>query len=46
MLIAAARLMDRGVPRAQACELALLQPLTDDAAVQASLRAVLEACWS
>jgi len=46
MLIAAARLMDRGVPRAQACELALLQPLTDDTAVQTSLRAVLEACWS
>lgn len=46
MLIAAALLMARGVSRDQACELALLQPLTDDAAVLESLRALLEACWS
>jgi nitric oxide reductase NorQ protein len=46
MLIAAALLMGRGVARAEACELALLQPLTDDAAVLSSLRALQEACWS
>lgn len=45
MLIAAALLIGRGVARADACELALLQPLTDDAAVLASLRAVVEASW-
>jgi nitric oxide reductase NorQ protein len=46
MLIAAALLLSRGVTRAEACELALLQPLTDDATALASLRALLEASWS
>jgi nitric oxide reductase NorQ protein len=46
MLIAAAQLLGRGLPRAEACELALLQPLSDDASVLASLRALSEACWS
>lgn len=46
MLIAAALLMGRGVPRVEACELGLLQPLTDDAAALGTLRALLEACWS
>jgi nitric oxide reductase NorQ protein len=45
MLIAAALLMERGLPRVEACELALFQPLTDDRAVLESLRALLEACW-
>ncbi len=46
MLIAAALLMGRGVARAEACELALLQPVTDDDAVLVTLRALLEACWA
>jgi nitric oxide reductase NorQ protein len=45
MLIAAALLLERGLPRLEACELALFQPLTDDRAVLESLRALLEACW-
>lgn len=46
MLIAAGLLLGRGVPRAQVCELALFQPLTDDEAVLAGLRSMAEACWS
>jgi nitric oxide reductase NorQ protein len=46
MLVAAARLSARGVSLAQACELCLLQPLTDDVEVLESLRAVLKACES
>jgi nitric oxide reductase NorQ protein len=45
MLISAALLLSRGVPRSEACELALLQPLTDDAGVLESLRALLGACF-
>lgn len=44
MMVAAARLSTRGVSTALACELCLLQPLTDDGAVLDSLRAVLRAC--
>ncbi len=46
MLIAAGLLLQRGVPRSEACELALLQPLTDDDALLVSLRELAEACWS
>ncbi|RYZ10340.1 MAG: CbbQ/NirQ/NorQ/GpvN family protein [Myxococcales bacterium] len=44
MLVAAARLVAGGLSTAEACELCLLQPLTDDAAVLDSLRAALRAC--
>lgn len=44
MLVAAARLISRGLPAPQACELCLLQPLTDDVAVLEALRAVVRAC--
>jgi nitric oxide reductase NorQ protein len=46
MLVAAARLSVGGLSVAQASELCLLQPLTDDAAVLDALRAVLKASQS
>jgi nitric oxide reductase NorQ protein len=46
MLIAAGLLLGRGISRADACELALLQPLTDDATLLQSLRGLVEASWS
>ena len=44
MLIAAARLVERGLSVEQSCELCLLQPLTDDRAVLEGLRALVKAC--
>jgi nitric oxide reductase NorQ protein len=44
MLVSAARLIARGLPLLQACELCLLQPLTDDAAVLDGLRLVVKGC--
>lgn len=46
MLISAALLMGRGLPPLEACELALLQPLTDDPALLDGLRGLLRTCWS
>lgn len=46
MLVAAARLTARGLPLAQACELCLLQPLSDDHALLEGLRALVRVCES
>jgi nitric oxide reductase NorQ protein len=46
MLIAAAQLIGGGLRFEEACELALLQPLTDDAETLRGLRALAEACVS
>jgi len=44
MLVAAARLIARGSSAARACELCLLQPLTDDGALLEGLRMLVKAC--
>jgi nitric oxide reductase NorQ protein len=42
MLVHAAQLVNRGVPFARACEMALLLPLSDDAEVRDTLRALVD----
>ncbi len=44
MLIHAGRLIKRGVPLGEACEIALLSPLTDDADICRALGAAIAAC--
>lgn len=44
MLVSAARLVTQGLPPADACELCLLQPLSDDRAVLDSLRVLAKGC--
>jgi nitric oxide reductase NorQ protein len=44
MLVAAARLIRGGLSSEQACEVALLAPLTDDASVLEGLRVLVRAC--
>jgi nitric oxide reductase NorQ protein len=46
MLVSAARLIARGLAPEEACELCLLQPLTDDRAVLDGLRVVAKGCLS
>ena len=44
MLVYAARLIQEGVPILAACEMALVEPLSDDRDMLATLRDVVEAC--
>jgi nitric oxide reductase NorQ protein len=44
MLIQAARLIGRGVPVRDACRIALIAPITDDADIRAALGQAIEAC--
>ncbi len=43
-LIRAGRLIAQGIPPADACELAIISPLTDDVAVRDALRSTVMAC--
>ncbi|HKU94756.1 MAG TPA: CbbQ/NirQ/NorQ/GpvN family protein [Vineibacter sp.] len=44
MLVNAARLMSRGIPLSQACDAALVVPLTDDVQLREALRDAVTAC--
>ena len=44
MLIYAGRLIGRGIPIAEACEVALVTPVTDDADIRDALRSAVSAC--
>ena len=44
MLIQAARLIGRGVPAREACRMALIVPITDDADMRGALTRAIEAC--
>jgi nitric oxide reductase NorQ protein len=44
MLIQAGRLMARGIPLGQACQVALVLPITDDADLRDALREAVAAC--
>ncbi|MEJ8570051.1 CbbQ/NirQ/NorQ/GpvN family protein [Microbaculum marinum] len=44
MLIYAARLISRGIPILEACEVALITPVTDDADIRDALRSAVAAC--
>lgn len=44
MLVAAAKLIARGLSAARACEMCLLQPLTDDRSLLEGLRILVKAC--
>ncbi len=44
MLIYAGRLISRGIPITEACEVALITPVTDDADIRDALRSAVSAC--
>ena len=44
MLIYAGRLIGRGIPIAEACEVALVTPVTDDVDIRDALRSAVSAC--
>ena len=44
LLIRAGRFIARGIPPGEACEIAIIAPLTDDADLRGALRSVVSAC--
>ena len=44
MLIYAAQLMSKGIPLEEACEVALVLPITDDLDIRNALSSAIEAC--